>query len=60
MCVCVCVCVCFTGSDKCGAAAVAGFFQILAALRPRRVKAIGAMACVRNSIGAGEVKPKNK
>eukprot|EP00117_Sycon_ciliatum_P050502 scpid56700/ scgid35639/ Putative aminopeptidase W07G4.4 len=38
--------------DKCGAAAVAGFFQILAALRPRRVKVVGAMACVRNSVGA--------
>jgi leucyl aminopeptidase len=37
--------------DKCGAAAVAGFFQVLALLKPKGVKAIGAMSIVRNSIG---------
>uniref|UniRef100_A0A8P4GGG3 Zgc:152830 n=1 Tax=Dicentrarchus labrax TaxID=13489 RepID=A0A8P4GGG3_DICLA len=30
--------------DKCGAAAVAGFFQILAKLRPAHLKVIGSMA----------------
>ncbi|XP_041643315.1 putative aminopeptidase W07G4.4 [Cheilinus undulatus] len=38
--------------DKCGAAAVAGFFQILAKLRPENLKVIGSMAMVRNSVGA--------
>ncbi|CAJ1069121.1 putative aminopeptidase W07G4.4 [Xyrichtys novacula] len=38
--------------DKCGAAAVAGFFQILAKLKPQHLKVIGAMAMVRNSVGA--------
>ncbi|XP_029961398.1 putative aminopeptidase W07G4.4 [Salarias fasciatus] len=38
--------------DKCGAAAVAGFFQILAKLKPRHLKVMGAMAMVRNSVGA--------
>lgn len=38
--------------DKCGAAAVAGFMKTVAALQPKRVKIIGAMAMVRNSIGA--------
>lgn len=38
--------------DKCGAAAVAGFFQILAALKPKGLKVCGAMAMVRNSIGS--------
>ncbi|XP_068166693.1 putative aminopeptidase W07G4.4 [Antennarius striatus] len=38
--------------DKCGAAAVAGFFQILAKLKPKHLKVIGAMAMVRNSVGA--------
>jgi len=37
--------------DKCGAAAVAGFFQILAAYKPKGLKVIGAMSCVRNSVG---------
>ncbi|XP_076587257.1 putative aminopeptidase W07G4.4 [Chaetodon auriga] len=38
--------------DKCGAAAVAGFFQILAKLKPSHLKVIGSMAMVRNSVGA--------
>ncbi|XP_041855721.1 putative aminopeptidase W07G4.4 [Melanotaenia boesemani] len=38
--------------DKCGAAAVAGFFQILAHLKPKHLKVIGSMAMVRNSVGA--------
>ncbi|CAN7990629.1 unnamed protein product [Ixodes hexagonus] len=37
--------------DKCGAAAVAGFFKVLSELRPKGVKVYGAMAMVRNSIG---------
>uniref|UniRef100_A0A672YJH8 Putative aminopeptidase W07G4.4 n=1 Tax=Sphaeramia orbicularis TaxID=375764 RepID=A0A672YJH8_9TELE len=38
--------------DKCGAAAVAGFFQIVSKLKPRHLKVVGAMAMVRNSVGA--------
>uniref|UniRef100_A0A8C3A3X3 Zgc:152830 n=1 Tax=Cyclopterus lumpus TaxID=8103 RepID=A0A8C3A3X3_CYCLU len=38
--------------DKCGAAAVAGFFQILAKLKPKHLKVVGSMAMVRNSVGA--------
>uniref|UniRef100_A0AAR2JQJ7 Cytosol aminopeptidase domain-containing protein n=1 Tax=Pygocentrus nattereri TaxID=42514 RepID=A0AAR2JQJ7_PYGNA len=38
--------------DKCGSAAVAGFFQILAKLKPKHLKAVGAMAMVRNSVGS--------
>uniref|UniRef100_A0A672TCZ0 Putative aminopeptidase W07G4.4 n=1 Tax=Sinocyclocheilus grahami TaxID=75366 RepID=A0A672TCZ0_SINGR len=38
--------------DKCGSAAVAGFFQILAKLKPKHVKVVGAMAMVRNSVGS--------
>ncbi|KAJ4450642.1 hypothetical protein ANN_02071 [Periplaneta americana] len=38
--------------DKCGAAAVAGFMQILTMLKPRGVKVIGALPIVRNSVGA--------
>ncbi|XP_046383739.1 putative aminopeptidase W07G4.4 [Ischnura elegans] len=37
--------------DKCGAAAVAGFLKIVADLKPKRIKVIGAMAMVRNSVG---------
>jgi len=37
--------------DKCGAAAVAGLFQVLANLRPKGLKAIGALAVARNSVG---------
>uniref|UniRef100_A0A8C4QDD3 Zgc:152830 n=1 Tax=Eptatretus burgeri TaxID=7764 RepID=A0A8C4QDD3_EPTBU len=38
--------------DKCGAAAVAGFFKVLAELKPKNIKVVGAMAMVRNSVGA--------
>ncbi|KFM82894.1 putative aminopeptidase, partial [Stegodyphus mimosarum] len=38
--------------DKCGAAAVAGFFQTLAALKPKNIKVLGAMSMVRNSVGS--------
>uniref|UniRef100_A0A8C1BPM0 Zgc:152830 n=2 Tax=Cyprinus carpio TaxID=7962 RepID=A0A8C1BPM0_CYPCA len=38
--------------DKCGSAAVAGFFQILAKLKPKHLKVVGAMAMVRNSVGS--------
>lgn len=37
--------------DKCGAAAVAGFFQTLNVLRPKGIRVFGALAMVRNSIG---------
>ncbi|CAF1134046.1 unnamed protein product, partial [Didymodactylos carnosus] len=35
--------------DKCGAAAVAGFFKVLAELNPKGFKAIGVLAVARNS-----------
>jgi len=38
--------------DKCGAAAVAGFMASLTTLAPPGVKVVGAMAMVRNSVGA--------
>ncbi|XP_043537305.1 putative aminopeptidase W07G4.4 [Chiloscyllium plagiosum] len=38
--------------DKCGAAAVAGFFQVLSILKPKGIQVIGAMAMVRNSVGS--------
>jgi leucyl aminopeptidase len=38
--------------DKGGAAGVAGFFAMLAALRPKGVRATAWLGCVRNSIGA--------
>ncbi|XP_061116083.1 putative aminopeptidase W07G4.4 [Conger conger] len=38
--------------DKCGAAAVAGFFQVLAELEPKNLKVMGAMGMVRNSVGS--------
>ena len=37
--------------DKCGAAAVAGFFETLDKVRPKKLRVYGAMAVVRNSIG---------
>ncbi|XP_072027911.1 putative aminopeptidase W07G4.4 [Amphiura filiformis] len=37
--------------DKCGAAAVAGFFHTLNCLKPKNIKVVGIMAMVRNSIG---------
>jgi len=38
--------------DKCGSAVVAGFLQCVAKLKPKGLKVIGAMAMVRNSVGA--------
>merc|ERR1739844_480702 len=38
--------------DKCGSAVVAGFLQCVADLKPKGLKVIGAMAMVRNSVGA--------
>ncbi|XP_062912903.1 putative aminopeptidase W07G4.4 [Mobula hypostoma] len=38
--------------DKCGAAAVAGLFQVLSILKPRGIRVMGAMAMVRNSVGS--------
>ncbi|KAI2798896.1 hypothetical protein BLOT_012513, partial [Blomia tropicalis] len=37
--------------DKCGAAAVAGFFETLNKFKPKNIRVFGAMAMVRNSIG---------
>ncbi|KRX87699.1 putative aminopeptidase W07G4.4, partial [Trichinella pseudospiralis] len=37
--------------DKCGAAAVIGFFQALEQLQPKGLKAIGSAVFVRNSVG---------
>lgn len=37
--------------DKCGSAAVAGFFETLDKLRPKNIRVYGVMAMVRNSIG---------
>ncbi|KAH9588389.1 putative aminopeptidase npepl1, variant 2 [Schistosoma haematobium] len=37
--------------DKCGAAAVAGFFKILNLLKPKNLKVHGTLGLVRNSIG---------
>lgn len=37
--------------DKCGAAAVAGFFQTLDILKPKGLRVFGAMPMVRNSLG---------
>lgn len=37
--------------DKCGSAAVAGFFQTVAHLKPKNIRVLGVMAMVRNSIG---------
>ncbi|XP_048744457.2 putative aminopeptidase W07G4.4 [Ostrea edulis] len=38
--------------DKCGAAAVAGFFKILSEMKPKGLRVVGSMAMVRNSVGA--------
>ncbi|XP_077983786.1 putative aminopeptidase W07G4.4 [Glandiceps talaboti] len=38
--------------DKCGSAAVAGFFQILSMLKPKNIKVSGVMTMVRNSVGS--------
>ncbi len=37
--------------DKCGAATVAGFLRTVAALRPRGLRVVAELGCVRNSIG---------
>lgn len=38
--------------DKCGAAAVAGFFQVLNLLKPSHIRVFGGLSMVRNSIGS--------
>merc|ERR1719474_1032922 len=38
--------------DKCGAASVAGFMKSLSLFQPQGVKVVGALAMVRNSVGA--------
>lgn len=38
--------------DKCGAAAVAGFMQIIKEMKPKDVKVVAAMSIVRNSVGS--------
>jgi len=38
--------------DKCGAAVVAGFLKTVDTLKPKGLKVVGAMAMVRNSVGA--------
>lgn len=38
--------------DKCGSAAVAGFFQTLAAAKPKNIRVLGALCMVRNSVGS--------
>lgn len=37
--------------DKCGAAAVAGFMQVVSELKPKDIHVIGALCLVRNSVG---------
>jgi len=37
--------------DKCGAAAIAGFMQVVSILKPRGIKIVAAMPYVRNSVG---------
>ncbi|XP_074641735.1 putative aminopeptidase W07G4.4 [Tubulanus polymorphus] len=38
--------------DKCGAAAVAGFMEVLSTFKPKGLKVISALCMVRNSIGS--------
>ncbi|XP_025831205.1 putative aminopeptidase W07G4.4 [Agrilus planipennis] len=38
--------------DKCGAAAVVGFFQVVQSLKPENIRVVGALAVVRNSVGS--------
>ncbi|KAK9890824.1 hypothetical protein WA026_012170 [Henosepilachna vigintioctopunctata] len=38
--------------DKCGAAAVAGFFQVVNLLKPSNVRVVGGLSLVRNSVGS--------
>ncbi|XP_026471121.1 putative aminopeptidase W07G4.4, partial [Ctenocephalides felis] len=37
--------------DKSGAAVVAGFMHLCNLIRPKKLRVVGAMACVRNSVG---------
>jgi len=37
--------------DKCGAAAVAGFFQVLRTLQPKNIRVVGLLCVARNSVG---------
>lgn len=37
--------------DKCGAAAVAGFFQVLRKLQPKNIRVVGLLCVARNSVG---------
>lgn len=37
--------------DKCGAAAVAGFMQVVSLCKPRGIRIIGALCLARNSVG---------
>ncbi|XP_045473726.1 putative aminopeptidase W07G4.4 [Harmonia axyridis] len=38
--------------DKCGAAAIAGFFQVLQLLKPDHIRVVGGLSMARNSIGS--------
>ncbi|KAL3267844.1 hypothetical protein HHI36_006985 [Cryptolaemus montrouzieri] len=38
--------------DKCGAAAVAGFMQIVNIIKPKHMRIVGAIGVVRNSVGS--------
>nr|CAI5861882.1 unnamed protein product [Callosobruchus analis] len=38
--------------DKCGAAAVAGFMEMVEQLQPKHIRVVAAMSMVRNSIGS--------
>ncbi|XP_044271460.1 putative aminopeptidase W07G4.4 [Tribolium madens] len=38
--------------DKCGAAAVVGFLQVVRLLQPKNIKVVAAVSLVRNSIGS--------
>lgn len=38
--------------DKCGAAAIAGFMQIVKELKPKDIKVVAGLSMVRNSVGA--------
>jgi len=37
--------------DKCGAAAVAGFFQVLRDFKPKNIRVVGLLCVARNSVG---------
>lgn len=38
--------------DKCGAAAVAGFMQVVRLLQPKNIRVVAGLSVVRNSIGS--------